>query len=440
MPLIATRGAASSRGFGQFSAPSSIGGPYWIGLLGSGNPERANSNAVDSSGNLYLCGNATSGTQGFQIAKYNSSGTIQWQRRLADGLGDYGNGISVDSSGNVYVSGVSGGGSGNGQIAKYDTSGTLQWQRNLSISGQSVWFEKIGSDSSGNVYVCGYSYNPTRMWYQIVKYDTSGTIQWQKWFGAGSYNNYGLSISVDSSGNIYVIGYSTPPGPTISTLAKFNTSGTLQWQRKLSSTNDLIGYAISFDSSGNVYAALRNNDGGQYEMSLVKYNSSGTLQWQRKLGSAYPDNDVPSGVATDSTGNVYLLGTSNAGLSDNLLIAKYDTSGTIQWQRRLGGTSVSESSGTVSVDISGNVYVCGSSNASGNSDFFFAKLKSDGSLTGTYTVGGYSITYTASSLTDSADSLTDAAGGLSDTSSTATDAASSLSGSTTSLTSSVTTI
>jgi len=40
----------------------------------------------------------------------------------------------------------------------------------------------------------------------LAKFDSNGNHLWSKSFG-GSYNDYGYSVSVDSSGNIYGTGY-----------------------------------------------------------------------------------------------------------------------------------------------------------------------------------------------------------------------------------------
>jgi hypothetical protein len=60
----------------------------------------------------------------------------------------------------------------------------------------------------------------------------------------------------------------------------------------------------------------------------------------------------------------------------------------------------------IAVDSSENIFVYGYTNASTNNKMFIAKLPPDGSLTGTYSLGGASFIYEASSLTDAATSLT----------------------------------
>ena len=99
------------------------------------------------------------------------------------------------------------------------------------------------------------------------------------------------------------------------------------------------------------------------------------------------------------------------------MIAKYNDSGAIQWQRLLGGADRENSYG-ISVDNSGYIYITGdteSTDAVSNSrtDGFAAKLPDDGTGTGTYGV----FTYVESNLTESAGGLTDSAGWLSDGSS-----------------------
>ena len=439
MPLLGTRGAASAQGFGLFSA-TGIGGPYWIARLGGASDDQGRAIATDINGNIYLAGTSfAGGSADFQIAKYNTSGTIQWQRSLGvSGSIQSANSIAVDNSGNIYLCGNSdASGTGEFQIAKYDTSGTIQWQRRLGAAGSTEQGYSVAIDSSGNVYVSGYSDTTGPTTFQIAKFDNSGNIQWQRRLGDSTISAISQSVAVDGSGNVYACGVSVDSGGNNRIqIAKYNTSGTIQWQRRLGSGSADYGYSVAVDGSGNVYVCGTSAI-STIDIQVAKYNTSGTIQWQRSLASS--SADYGQSIAVDSSGNCYVCGYSNATGTNDFQIAKYNTSGTIQWQRRLGGSS-DDRGLSVATDISGNVYVCGYSLISSIPDFLFAKLPGNGSLTGTYSVGGVSYTYAASGLTDASSSLTDAATSLTDAASSLTTSATSLTSATTTLTSSVTTL
>ena len=426
--------------------PIVVGGNYFIGVLNIGVGTPGNpaflSNAVDSSGNVYLCSSSSvGGVFAMQIAKYNKLGSIQWQRRLGDAsLGGGGSSIAVDSSGNVYVCGTLAV-SGNGfLIAKYNTSGTLQWQTQLrtGVGGSNTNPCSIALDSSNNVYVTGYSRDSTPAFLSLsAKYNTSGTLQWQKSFQMAGGGNFGYGNTADPSGNVYVCGLDA--GLQI---AKFDTSGTVQWQRTFGSSASSYGRSVVTDSSGNVYVCgttyLTAN--ASNEFLIVKYDTSGTLQWQKSLGNT--QQEYGWSIAIDSANNIYVCGDSyqdGTGTS-NIQIAKYNSSGTIQWQRYLGLSGLNDFGRSVAVDISNNIYVSGFSNTSGSDyNFLFVKLPGDGSLTGTYSVGSNSFTYAASGLTDTTLSLTSSTSSLTSANTSLFDSTA-LADAASSLTSSVTTI
>lgn len=412
-------------------------GSGWIATLGGASNDYGYGITVDSSNNVYVIGH--NGTDSdWQLAKYDYSGVIQWQKRLSGSAFDYGygRGITVDSSGNVYAVGESNfSGVNYIQLAKYDASGSIQWQKTLGSSSSNNIGFAIAVDSSSNVYVTGYTSTGGTIDIALAKYNSSGTIQWQKRTGGSGGTDSGQGVAVDSSGNVYVVGYANVSGIDSIQLAKYNSSGTIQWQRKLGNSSNSYGYGIAVDSSNNVYitgiATISVST-----MVIAKYNSSGTIQWQQGVNLS-ASTTRGRGVAVDSSGNVYVVGENTSGGSA-LLLVKYDSSGSLQWQRRLG--SATTTGYGVAVGLSGNIYVVGYSNASGSDDFVMASLPNDGSKTGTYTVGGYSYTYAVSALNYGSISLTDASTSLTDAATFLTDSTSSLSNFATSLTSNTTSI
>jgi uncharacterized delta-60 repeat protein len=418
---------------------AALGGGHWIGTLGGTDQSSGRAIGVDSSGNVYLSGYSTvTGVQSYQVAKYNSTGTIQWQGSLSASSGGdaFGLSIAVDSSGNSYHCGYfdfSGGQNSIGVI-KYDTNRSPQWQRRLTNPVDPSIGRSVAVDSSGNVYVGGSSISGGVNGAQIAKYNSSGTLQWQQRLSA-SNEVICTGVALDSSANVYLSGYYNAGGATGNEILiiKYDTGGTLQWQRRLGGSADQIGNAVAVDSSGNVYVCGY-AVGATIALIVAKYNTSGTIQWQRSLDGS--GSEQGNSIAVDSSGNVYVCGRNTTG-SNAFLIAKYNTSGTIQWQRILSGGDAYGMG--IAVDGSNNFYICGySDQRSGNNDFLFAKLPTDGTKTGTYVVGGYPYTYAASSLTSATSTLTAASASLTDTPSGLTSATSTMSGNDTNLTSSVT--
>jgi hypothetical protein len=314
-----------------------------------------------------------------------------------------GRGITVDSSGNIYAIGDTWAPGWALSLQKYNSSGVLQWQTRISDTvpdqgGNGFGFD-VHVDTSGNIYVVGFQSNRNGQLNFTAKLNSSGGIVWQGCLGSGDVqcNNYGV-IS-DSSGNVYSIGSKT--GWQIQTL-KYNSAGSLQWKRQLGSSVS-IGRGIAIDSSNNLYITGLSDQvsGAAYNIVTAKYDTSGAIQWQRSLGNS-ASVDEGHGIGVDSSGNSYVVGTSN----NIIIIAKYDTSGTIQWQRTLSsGTSTDNGMGIILDDLD-NIYVAGYFTKSSLFTQIVAKFPTDGTKTGTYSVAGTTFTYSASTLTEAASTLT----------------------------------
>jgi len=279
----------------------------------------------------------------------------------------------------------------------------------------------VAADSSGNVYAAGRQTGTGAFTYGagvsaqgtyggnnvvLVKYDASGTAQWAKTVSAGSSDSRFYAVAADSSGNVYAAGYQvgtgaytygagvsakgTNSGENV-VLVKYNASGTAQWAKTVSagsSASDSEFNAVAADSSGNVYAAGYQLGTGAYtygagvsaqgtsssrNVVLVKYDASGTAQWAKTV-SAGSGTSVFTAVVADSSGNVYAAGTQSgtgaytygAGVSaqgtyasNNVVLVKYNASGTAQWAKTVSAGSSGSYFNAVAADSSGNVYAAG---------------------------------------------------------------------------------
>jgi len=403
---------------------------YWIALLGGSSYDTGWAVTLDSSGNIIVAGVTQSdgaGSGDLLTAKYDSLGSLQWARTLGGSAYDQATGVVVDSSDNIYICGVTqsdGAGSNDAIIAKYNSSGTLQWD--YTLGGSSVdRFNAIAIDSSNDIVAFGSvaSDGAGSNDLLIAKYNSSGTLQWDRTLG-GSSADYGDGVAIDSSDNIIVAGntQSDGAGSADGLIAKYNSSGTLQWSRTLGDTGLDRFNGVNVDSSDNIIAAgYHQPDGTTTRKGLVaKYNSSGTLQWHRILDGA--TNEEFYFVTADSSGNIIAVGRtdSDGEGSNDCLIAKYNSSGVLQWDKTLGGTGSDVFNG-VTVDASDNIIVAGrtESDGAGSGEILTAKLPPDGTGDGTYG----SLVYQDAVLTDSAGSLTDSAAVLTDAAAVLTSAA-----------------
>lgn len=174
-----------------------------------------------------------------------------------------------------------------GRIVKYDTSGTIQWQRTMASGsiGDSVEFVTCSTDSSDNIYVSGPSYPGI----VLSKYNSSGAVIWKKGLTTGNFSVMGMDS--DSAGNTY-IAVSTDSTPLGVHVLKYDTTGSQVWQRLVNfSSADWFGFGgITVDSS-NVYIVCEfdNNIGGMY--TTIKIPADGSI-----LGTS---SDITLSVTSD---------------------------------------------------------------------------------------------------------------------------------------------
>jgi hypothetical protein len=350
--------------------------------------------AVDSAGNVFVTGKSWGdGTDyDYSTVKYNSAGVFQWEARY-NGPGNYidePTGIAVDKSGNVFVTGNSYGGSSDYDFAtiKYNSNGVQQWvDRYNGILDSTDKVNSIVIDNSGNIYVSGHSFKFSTIYKNeiiTIKYNSSGNRLWIK-----SYNylpnssDIALAIKLDVLGNVYVGERSSPgTGGFSDQIIKYNSLGILQWVTDVKT----ILENFEVDGLGNSYVSICRSNTNSYTYRIVykKYNSAGLLQWDlfvERQGEIFSGKQYQY---LDNFGNCYMLiSTLNRIYSysnPQLSIFKFNSLGSLQWEQTYNGSgNLDDYLSSLTVDLSGNVYVAGySSYPSSGNDFATIKYNSSG--------------------------------------------------------------
>jgi hypothetical protein len=263
-------------------------------------------------------------------------------------------GVAVDASGNIYIA--------DGRVLKETLSAGGYTQ---SIVANGLFFpEGVAVDGSGNVYIVD---NGSR----IVFKETLSAAGYTQSVVANAANNGLVSpygVAVDGSGNVYI----TDVGNGQVLKETLSAEGYTQSVVANAVNNGLVSpYGVAVDGSGNVYiandyfdAVLLVNNGqvwketvsaGGYTQSIVA-NADGNPQ------------QVPEAVAVDANGNVYIaegyddtnLRMNNSRVMKETLSAGGYIESTIA--DNIANHGLDSPSG-VAVDSSGNVYIANYSSA-----------------------------------------------------------------------------
>ena len=285
-----------------------------------------------------------------------------WAKRAGGANNDFSDGVAVDASGNVYVTG--------------------------SYQSSPIYFDSLSLTNAGSGTYDIF----------LTKYDPSGNALWARRAG-GTRLDYSYGIATDATGNVYVTGSfssavaafgnvnltNANAGSGDIFVAKYSSAGNVLWARRAGGADYEDGDGIAVDASGNVYVTggyssatitfgsitLTNYLPGTEDLFVAKYDSSGNVLWAKRAGG--DDFDSGLGIAVDAGGSVYVTGyyySTNMAFNgvalpnfsagyDDIFVAKYDTAGGFLWARHAGGGGYDRGV-AIAVDATSNVYVTGS--------------------------------------------------------------------------------
>jgi hypothetical protein len=420
------------------------GAHRWSKRLGGTSYDRVRGVTADSSGNITLVGDfihtvdfggaplTSAGGYDIVVTSFNKNGAHRWSKRLGGASSDYGYGVAADSSNNVIVVGslqgsanfgggtLSSAGRSDIVVASFDQNGVHRWSKRFGDAGHDLAYG-VATDSSDNAIIFAHfsgsvdfgagpltSTNETDL--VAASFDPSGTHRWSKRFlgntNSSSRSDVAHGVATDRNGNVTFVGSFwatvdfgggslTSAGNKDIVVAGFDNSGAPRWSRRFGGTGNDEGYGVAKDSSGNVTVVGSFADtvdfgggpltsAGDSDIVVVSFDQNGAHRWSKRFGST--GNDEGYGVATDSGGNVTVVGSfadtvdfgggplTSTGDSD-IVVVSFDKSGAHRWSKRFGGADSDRAYG-VTKDSSGNATVVGY--FSGTVDFGGGPLTSAG--------------------------------------------------------------
>lgn len=272
-----------------------------------------------------------------------------------------------------------------------------QISRVLSYNGPGNQLDRCNAvvhDKAGFVYATGVSWGgSSKEDFATIKFGENGDAQWiARYNGSGNNLDHASAITVDGAGNVYVTGWSRSSsdyGSEDYMTIKYNQYGVQQWAKRYDGAvgNDCYYYdyakAIWVDDAGNVYVTGQSwgNDDLMDDYLTLKYNSAGTLLWAKRYNGPASQSDIVSSLYVDMSGNVYVTGGSEAGNKEmDVLTVKYNSSGSQQWAIRYNGPANKGDMGNdLKVDKLGYVYVTGGTwMSSGKFDYVTIKYNPAG--------------------------------------------------------------
>lgn len=378
---------------------------------------------TDTSGNIYVGGHANNALTNL-IKIDGIGGVISWQKSDSVTYAYLASPPAVnDTTGQVAWSPASV--PGVGAQMSVSSAGAITWQTRLNggQTAQNLRPNPNGLDSSGNLYAYTASGGGTAF---LGKFTNTGTVSWQRTISRASTTNNGTGFThLDGSNNVYycVFHSDTSAVRFLTGLYKYNSSGTIQWQTGINTSLNTGFFPVGFNgnSSGVTAMVLSPRISGPL-MVVTSVNASGSGVFYRQLTGSTNPTSVDVAVSPD--GNIYALGS----VGQALYVIKYNASGTIQWQRKITSSSTNFGTQYASISVADNLnFFVGTSERNSTGKALGLRLPTDGSLTGTYVIGGQTITYaTSTDLTDSSISIvwtsqgfTDSAGSQSFTTSSA---------------------
>ncbi len=299
------------------------------------------------------------------VLKLDPNGHLIWVQQIKGSGSANIASIAIDQDDNIYGTGsfqgvvdfdpdttvlsLSSAGGSDVFALKLDSSGNLVWAKQIAgIDNQ--YGQSLVIDSLGNSFITGYFwgtadfdpgsgiYNQTSNGHYdvfLLKLSNNGNFVRAQQIG-GLRDDYGQSITIDSSGSLYVTG---------------SFSGN-----------------VDFNPGPNSFNLTSNKP---EDLFVLKLNDNGVFRWAKQISATY--NSSPQVIKVDSRANVYTIGVfsgvvdfdPNSGINilvsvhlEDIFIQKLDSAGNYNWAVQMGNANYATAV-CITIDNNDNIYTAG---------------------------------------------------------------------------------
>ena len=285
---------------------------------GGYNEDIATGITADQNGETYISAASKTFTTDFDYLtlKHDASGSLDWDHRYDnDSLIDFAIGLSLEDN-KVIVTGASA-----SSITRWDYTtlyldaeyGQTQFVRRENVASTGLDLPSaFTKDKNGFFYITGRS-STDGIDYDIktTKLDSNLNIVWSETYDFAGLKDEGVSIAVDSTGNVFVGGYVTRSGNvTDIMLLKYDTSGNQVWEHRQSGddpTKDAKATAVQVSTDGELYfTGYEHKKNGNQRAIIGKYSQNNNTIYQRRTKSFPGLNELPTSLRISDDKSIYL--------------------------------------------------------------------------------------------------------------------------------------
>lgn len=408
-------------------------------LIDRGGRDIGNAVAVQTNGKIVVTGLSSNGVDAdLIVVRLNPDGVLDTTFNVngifvlegVAGGRDAGNAVAIQTNGKIVVTGSSSNGvNADVIVVRLNPDGI----RDVTFSGNGTvrYHASALGDAAGNaicaqpdgmILAAGFGSNGLNSYVLVLRLDANGVLDTT--FNATGVVTFrkkvntadvGNAVTVQPDGSIVVIGQTSQGADNDVLALRYRSDG----RRAASFSGDGvavfggsaggedIGRAVALQADGMIVVAGQTSDGGSNDVLVLRYTSDGTLDsafngdGTTVYNGTANNEDIGRAVAVQADGKIVVVGQTSNGTNNNLLVLRYDSNGTLDSTFGTGGAVTfgggSGASGrAVAIQPDGMIVAAGVTSNGTDSDLLLVRFDANGSPDAAFGAGG-AVTYDSGS-------------------------------------------